>query len=69
MVPADIQREVYDTVGLRAKTIDSTWAPWWRAQARAEAAVLRKLHPDRGGAIDRKLAKEMAFAAKLEGKS
>lgn len=39
LVPAEIQREVYRTVELRGDACDATWAPWWRAQALAIAAV------------------------------
>lgn len=38
-VPADLQAEVYRTVKLRGSAIDDSWAPWWRAQARAIAHV------------------------------
>lgn len=46
MVPAELAREVYATVGKRGPRVDATWAPWWKAQAQAAAtlAVLRKLH-------------------------
>lgn len=38
-VPPDLAAEVYRTVKLRGKCIDATWAPWWRAQAKAIAHV------------------------------
>lgn len=31
------QKEVYRTVRLRGSYIDASWAPWWRAQAKAIA--------------------------------
>lgn len=46
MVPKPLQDEVYRTVRLRARVIDATWAPWWRAQARAIAHVAFQEHPD-----------------------
>lgn len=33
MVPAELAREVYATVGKRGPRVDATWAPWWKAQA------------------------------------
>ena len=40
-VPSDLQHAVYDTVGQRRKgRVDASWAPWWRAQAKAVNAVL-----------------------------
>lgn len=72
-VPTDLQREVYRTVKLRdPKSVDETWAPWWRAQARAihyvgmlsDAASGRP--PDPRGA--KYLAREMAFADDLEAR-
>lgn len=62
-VPADLQREVYRTVGLRGRAVDATWAPWWRAAHRAIAAVAR--YEDRYGAADVLLARELAFADRL----
>lgn len=40
LVPKDLQDEVYRTVGKRGKLIDETWAPWWRAQAKAIHAIM-----------------------------
>lgn len=65
-VPPDIQREVYRTVKLRDMSgVDETWAPWWRAQARAIAhvAFLREPNVERRDAY---LAKEMRVADELE---
>ena len=64
-VPADLQREVYRTVGARGPTCDASWAPWWRAQARAIAHVahLREPHERRRDAYIEKADK---FAAMLE---
>lgn len=64
-VPADIQAEVYRTVRLRGPTCDATWAPWWRAQARAIAHVAFLESPN-AGARDRYLAREMRIADELE---
>lgn len=65
MVPADIQRDVYATVGKRGKLIDATWAPWWRAQTRAIHAIMKA-----EGRDPEKLAqwfdREMETARKLE---
>lgn len=66
-VPLDIQKEVYRTVKLRGKSIDTTWAPWWRAQAKAIAHVAFLTHPD-PVKRDRYLAREMKFADELEGR-
>ncbi len=65
-VPPDIKSDVYRTVGLRGKLVDATWAPWWRAQSRAihHVAMLREPSP-KGAAY---LARELAFADKLEGR-
>ena len=38
-VPKDLQKEVYRTVKMRGPAVDETWAPWWRAQARAVAVA------------------------------
>ncbi len=69
MVPGDVKREVYDTVSWRGRTVDKSWAPWWRAQAEAEAAVLRKTCPQLEERIARRLTKAHAFADVLEGRS
>ncbi len=45
MVPRETQDEVYRTVGLRGSSIDASWAPWWRAQARAIANVAFQEEP------------------------
>ena len=41
LVPDDIQREVYATVGKRGRLIDASWAAWWRAQTKATHAVMQ----------------------------
>jgi len=64
-VPRTIQAEVYNTVKLRRPTIDGSWAPWWRAQARAIAEVGFPFNPT---AKQKYLDKEMAFAETLERK-
>ena len=66
-VPPTIQAEVYNTVKLRNKLIDGSWAPWWRAQAKAIAYVAHLKSPNES-ARDRYLAKEYAFAERLEKK-
>ena len=65
-VPADLQAEVYRTVKLRQKgSVNATWAPWWRAQARAIAHVahLREPNEERRDAY---LMHALEFADKLE---
>ena len=41
---AQLQTEVNRTVGLRGPRVDATWAPWWRAQAKAivHVAILER---------------------------
>lgn len=70
-VPAEIQREVYATVGKRGPHVDETWAPWWRAQAKAEHAVLMaEAEADENCALaewtEKRLARELAFAHTLD---
>lgn len=60
-VPADLQREVYRTVGLRGPACDESWAPWWRAQARAIAHVAHIREPNERRR-DAYIAKADAFA-------
>jgi len=65
-VPAELQREVYRAVRRRDKgAVDETWAPWWRAQARAIDSALEARGADEG---KRKmlLDRELAFADTLE---
>lgn len=69
MVPADLQAEVYATVRRRRKTVDASWAPWWRAQDKATAAVLRKLHPQHEERIAGKLEHDLEFADTLENRT
>jgi len=64
-VPADLQREVYRTVGLRNATVDATWAAWWRAQARAVAHVAHLREPNETRR-DAYVAKADRFAKMLE---
>lgn len=66
MVPRSIQTRVYATVKKRGKHVDASWAPWWRAQAEATAAVLRKTRPEAEAQIAKWLAHEMDVAAKME---
>lgn len=65
-VPKPTQDDVYATVGKRnMRAIDASWAPWWRAQAKAVAhvAFLRSPNEEKR---DRYLARELAFADALE---
>lgn len=64
-VPAALQREVYRTVVLRGPLVDATWAPWWRAQARAIAHVAHLREPNEARR-DAYIAKADVFAAGLE---
>ena len=59
------QREVYRTVRLRGKTVDASWAPWWRASHRAIAQCLAAdgWTPER---VATWLDREMRFADTLE---
>jgi hypothetical protein len=68
-VPSAIQADVYRTVKLRGPSCDKTWAPWWRAQARAIDAVMRHDYPGHDAAQDAYLRRELAFADKLEQRS
>lgn len=69
-VPEDYQAEVYRAVRLRGDDVDESWAPWWRAQARAIHHVAMErdkragLPPDPRGA--KHLKRELAFADSLE---
>ena len=64
-VPPTLQQEVWNTYDLRADTIDGSWAPWWRAQAKAIGHVA---FPNDSAMRERFIAKEMKFAATLESK-
>ncbi len=65
LVPTDLQSEVYRTVKLRGQCIDATWAPWWRAQAKAIAHVAFLSHPD-VAKRDKYLERELAVATQME---
>lgn len=65
MVPLSMQAEVYRTLSMRGKLIDSSWAPWWRAQANAIHAIMVAEGRDKA-ACDRWLARELETAVKLE---
>ncbi len=68
LVPADLQAEVYRTVKMRQKdAINASWAPWWRAQAKAIAHVAFLKAPE-AEKRDRYLSRELAFADQLEGR-
>jgi hypothetical protein len=66
-VPKDIQSEVYRTVAQRGKMIDATWAPWWRAQARAIAHVAHLKEPNERRR-DAYLEREMLVADRMEAR-
>ena len=74
LVPVSTQNEVYRTVKRRdMRSVDATWAPWWRASHRAmyENAVARGLdgHAREDAppwSAKAWLEKELAFAAELE---
>lgn len=74
MVPRKLQSEVYAGVRQRnPDAVDHTWAPWYRAQAKASAAVLRtvaerlgELGPETEERIGRRLAHELAVANRME---
>ena len=68
LVPPDLQAEVYRTVVLRGPTCDASWAPWWRAQARAIAHVANVCEPNAGWQT-KYVARADAFADRLEGKT
>jgi len=63
-VPREMKDEVYRTVGLRGSRVDASWAPWWRAQARAIHHVAMLRQPSLKGALW--LANAMRFADRLE---
>ncbi len=58
-------REVVETCRSRGKSVDATWAPWWRAAHKAihHVAMLQEPNKERG---DRYLRKELDFADMLE---
>lgn len=66
-VPPLLQLEVYRTVDQRARHIDHTWAPWWRAQARAIAHVAGLVEPDEAK-MAAYLTRALRFADQLEGR-
>lgn len=62
LVPVELQVEVCRTVKLRGGYCDISWAPWWRAQARAiygvallQGRVTQEIH-------DAQIARADAFA-------
>ena len=67
-VPADLQAEVYRTVRLRGAAVDASWAPWWRAQARAIAHVAFLASPD-AARRDAYLERAMRTADRFEARS
>lgn len=67
MVPKKIQVEVYETVGLRGPRVDATWAPWWRAQAKAIGFVANKEEPNKE-LYEKYLKRANDFADGLEKK-
>lgn len=65
LVPPVLKNEVYRTVKLRGEYVDTTWAPWWRAQARAIAHVAFLENPD-AERRDRYLTSQMNTADLME---
>ena len=64
-VPGELRTAVYATLRQRDKgAVNATWAPWWRAQARAIAAVLRT--SGNSIAAEKYLTRELAFAGHLD---
>lgn len=66
-VPPALQHEVYRTVKLRGSHVNATWAPWWRAQARAVAHVAHLQEPNEERR-DAYVAHADRFADRLEAK-
>lgn len=66
-VPKDLQAEVNRTVKLRGPRADATWAPWWRAQAKAIAHVAMLVEPNEEKR-DAYLFREFEFANMLEAR-
>jgi len=66
-VPGQLRNEVNRTVGMRGETVDASWAPWWRAQARAISHVAFLKSPI-VAKRDAYLARELAFADTLESR-
>lgn len=64
-VPPDVQAAVYRTVKLRGPRVDRTWAPWWRAQAKAIAHVAHLDEPNEARR-DAYLKHALDFADNLE---
>jgi hypothetical protein len=64
LVPSDLATEVYRTVKLRGPCADASWAPWWRAQARAIAHVAFLKSPIESRR-DAYLARELAVADRM----
>jgi hypothetical protein len=67
-VPSDLQAEVYRTVRLRGTKIGKSWAPWWRAQARAIAHVAFLAEPN-AEKREAYLNRELEFADQLEARA
>ena len=69
MVSKPTQAKVYSTVRRRGTTgVDSTWAPWWRAQARAIDEVLKIVHPNAVEQRAKVLARDLEFANRLDSR-
>lgn len=69
-VPPGLQRDVYATVRQRDRdSIDHTWAPWWRAQAKAVHHVLALELGEDSPEVAAYLDRELAFAATLEARA
>ena len=67
LVSPETQAEVYRTVKLRTgASADATWAPWWRASARAEVENGEARGVFNPGGARFWLAKAFSFATYLE---
>lgn len=63
-LPRELQQEVCETAaGRNEMHVDESWAPWWRAQARAVHFVARLEGKPNADAV---LERDLAFADQLE---
>ena len=65
LVPEDLAADVYATVDTRDKVCNGSWAPWWRAQAKAIHAVQLATGVSQEAA-DRRLKDELLQADALD---
>lgn len=70
LVSPATQAEVYRTVKLRNPRCDRTWAPWWRAQAKAKEENFKARGLTfAGDSIEAQTQRAMDFADRLEASS